>query len=194
VTKRRNEKEARAQLLLGLLLADINENECAAELFRSVLLYISDSVEARIELGIVCCRIEAYREMVESFRDAIRIDPQAVRVAISKEPEEMEHLRQILYVEEDALGPAASLTAIPSDILEAGELVTLACEHLTAGRDYEAVEALERSLRIDSTFPLAISLLALAYLLLGDLGRRQVATGSILWKISPQLCQFFLLS
>lgn len=186
-----DKREAGAKLLLGLLLSDINENECAAELFLSALLFNPNLVEARVELGIVYGRMEAYEEMVKAFREAISLNPQAVRATLRKEPEEMERLRQILYSEDSIPSLRANAATIPAEFQEGGDLVALAQDHLAAGLDEEAVRELERSLRIDPTFPLAVSMLSVAYLLMKEQVDLTPAIGekSALNQIAPDLAK-----
>lgn len=59
---------------------------------------------------------------------------------------------------------------MPARYLEAGNRIRTGRDQIASGHDEEALETLERSLRIDPEFPLAISLLSLAYLLLRESG------------------------
>jgi tetratricopeptide (TPR) repeat protein len=124
-----------------------------------------EMVGAHVRMGIFYEWTENYEKMLRAFKEAIRLDPQATRAAAGQEPEEVGLIRQILFPSKAVWGSDLSGSMIPTDIREASELVWEAMEHLTAGHDRKAIEVLEHSLRIDPTFPLAISLLSLAYLL-----------------------------
>lgn len=181
-------REARARLALGLLLYEVNKDECAAEVLRAGLSYAPDLVEAHVWLGFVYGRMTSYEEMIGSFREALRLDPQAVRAAVGAEPEQVRQIRLILHPLPESTAPAgkAPNPAIPPEIKEAWELAEAASDYVRAGRDAEAVEALEKSLSLDPTWPHATALLCLVYLL----NREQNAAWadrSVLRKISPWL-------
>jgi tetratricopeptide (TPR) repeat protein len=172
----RDEREGRAQYLLGRLLSDIYKDECAAELLRDAVDYLPELAAARVELGIAYCRLERYGEMLEAFREAIRRDEQAVRAAVRDDPAELEALRSLLYP--DRAGPLPTTqerptlerpSGVPAYVRETWALVRLGREYIGAGRDGEAIAALEAVLRLDDTYQYAMALLSLAYLLLkGD--------------------------
>jgi len=189
MVNRLDEREARARLALGMLLYDINKDECAAEVLRAGLSYDSGLVEAYVGLGFVYGRMVDYEEMVGAFREAISRSHQAARAAISEEPEEVKQARLILYAPQhlSATSAMSCEPAVPSYVREAWELSELACEHIGTGRDAEAVEALERSLKLDPISPHATSLLVFAYLVMNDDQRTEWADRSVLWKISPWL-------
>lgn len=189
----RDEREGRARFLLGRLLAGIYKDECAAELLRDAISYMPEMVEAHVELGFVYCRMESYEEMLRAFGEAIRLDERAVRAAVQDEPVELEAIRLVLYPERPTPVPAdeTRVAAIPAYVRETWALVDLAREHVGAGRDDEAVAALEAALRLDAMYPYAFALLSLAYLLVRD-GRGMVPTGgkgSVLWEVEPALAE-----
>jgi hypothetical protein len=143
-------------------------------------------------------RDEDYVGMLEVFRDAVRMDAGAVRRAVQKEPEEMGQLRQILRPDPPASetseqGRPAFKSAMPAQFQEANELVALAREYVgMGGRDREAVQALERALRLDEVFLYAASLLALTHLLIREGGGTVPLTedeGSVLWEVEPALAR-----
>lgn len=127
-----DEREARARFLLGRLLADIYQDECAEELLRDALSYMPGMAEAHVELGIVYCRLERYEEMLGAFREAIRLDEQTVREAAREEPAELEALRRVLYAErpEPAQAEGATVVAVPGYVRETWALVSLGSEHI----------------------------------------------------------------
>lgn len=189
----RDEREARARFLLGRLLADIYRDECAAELLRDALSYLPGMAEAHVELGVVYSRLERYEVMLGAFRDAIRLDEQTVREAAREEPAELEALRWVLYAERPEPAPAGgtAAVAVPGYVRETWALVSLGSEHLQAGRDGKAIDALEAALKLDGTHEYAAVLLSLAYLLTkegkGMLGVE--AEGSVLWEVKPALAE-----
>lgn len=189
----RDEREARARFLLGRLLADIYHDECAAELLRDAIHYMPEMAEARVELGFVYCRLERYEEMLEEFHKAIRLDERAVRAAVRDEPAELEVIRRMLYPERPSRASAGGsrAAAVPGYIRETAALVELTWENIEAGRDKEAVAAVEAALRLDGTYQYAAALLSLAYLLIGEGGGvvEKEGEGSVLWEAEPALAE-----
>jgi tetratricopeptide (TPR) repeat protein len=177
-------------LTVAKLLSYVEEYDCALELLEKVLKLKPEMIEARIELGIVYGRIENNREMVEAFREAIRLSPRGVRTVILKYPEETERLYRIFDRQESSTEPQVTtrLPELPADLKEAEALIALASHHLKRGWDEAAVAALERSLRLDPASAQALLMLSMAYLLLEFRGR--VIAGSkesVLWEIDSRL-------
>jgi Tfp pilus assembly protein PilF len=197
MAKRHEEREARARLALGLLLYEINKNECAAEVLRAGLSYDPGLVEAHVWLGFVYGEMVRYEEMIGAFREAIR-NPRAARRTIGREPEEVSQIRLILYALPESPTPMPSderwNPAVPREIREAWELVEAASEYIGAGRDAQAVDALEKSLKLDPVSPHATSLLVFAYLLLESSQRVAWGARSVLWEVSPWLARLIFRS
>ena len=188
----RDEREAKARFLLGRLLADIYKDECAAELLRDAIYYMPDLVAAHVEIGIVYCRLERYEEMLEAFREAIRLDARAVRTVVRNEPAELEVVRQALYAERpEAVGAEGDRAVIPGYVWETWAMVSLAREHIEARKDEAALATLEAVLNRDETHQYAVALLALAYLLIKVDAGITVAKvdGGVLWKVEPVLAE-----
>jgi len=186
-----NEQEARARFLLGAVLAEIAEDECASELFRSALERDPTLVAAHVYLGFAYGRMGNHEEMLATFREAIRLDPPSVRTSVVKEPEEVALIARILNPHSPVPASETFETVMPAEYVEAGNLVRKGMEQIAAGRDEEAIDALERSLRIDPEFPLAISLLSLVYLLLRK-KRREFPVdpkASVLFEIDAALAK-----
>jgi tetratricopeptide (TPR) repeat protein len=160
------QQEARARFLLGAVLVEIADDEYAIELFRSALERDPTLVEAHIHLGLAYGRMGTYQEMFAAFREAVRLDPLSVRTAVIKEPEEVALIARLLNPTPPVPARETFETVMPAQYVEAGNLVHTGMDQIAAGKDKEAIEVLERSLRIDPEFPLSISLLSLAYLLL----------------------------
>jgi tetratricopeptide (TPR) repeat protein len=187
-------REARARFLLGMLLAEVYSNECAAELLGEAVELDPDLVAARVELGFVLARDEDYVGMVEAFREAIRLDPAAARSAAVWEPDEMERLWAILRPETVRTAPPrpSQPPAMPAEFREAGRLAGIAGEHVGAGRDREAVTALEESLRLDPTYSFPLALLALTCLLMtskGKDGDMIMRAEEVLSEVAPGLAE-----
>jgi tetratricopeptide (TPR) repeat protein len=182
---RRDQREARARLILGIVLSDVCGEEYAAELYRQALHHDPESVAAHVRLGISYAYAEDYTAMIVAFSDAIRLDPQAARRATYSGLEEASQIGRILFPPEHVTASKAYESAIPAEFKESGELVVQATRRLSEGRDEEAVRVLERSLRIDETDWFAVALLSLAYLLLreGSGATTIRADGSVLLKV-----------
>lgn len=184
---RDDKREARARFLLGKLLAEIYSDECAAELLAEAVELDPSLVAARVEMGFVLVRVEDYTGMVEAFRDAIRIDAVEARSAAVWEPDEMEQLWGILRpgTPRTALPRTSPGQGMPAEFREAGRLTREGGEHVGAGRDGEAVDALAGALRLDPTSTFAVAMLALTCLLMSAQG---VAEGAMV-KAEEVLCE-----
>lgn len=189
---RHDERQARARYLLGCLLADAYENECAAELLSDAIRRRPEMAEAHLELGFVLGRDEDFVGMVDAFREALDIDPAAVRASVYEEPDELVSLKRILYPERPAPAPAEATPklAMPDYVRAGGALVGLAREHVAAGRDEEAAAALVSALRLDATHQLAMALLALTCLLVqagGEAVGAPADAEGVLREVEPRL-------
>jgi len=193
MTDWRDVKEARMRLALGLMLEEIGKYECAAEALRAAIACDPLLVEAHVWLGMIYEGTARYEEVVGEFVEAIGIDEQVARIAVSTEPEEIRRIRQILNAwpvmpspipEEAYMYPPE----LPPQIREASELSEAACKHIGAGRDAEAVEALERAVRLDPVSRPYAALLAFAYVL-NRQQRAAWASRSVLWEVSPGLAR-----
>jgi hypothetical protein len=165
---RDDKREARARFLLGKLLAEVYSDECAAELLGEAVELDPSLVAARVELGFVLVRVEDYTGMVEAFREAIHIAPVEARSAAVWEPDEMEQLWGILRpgIPRTALPRTSPGQGMPAEFREAGRLTREGGEHVGAGRDGEAVDALAGALRLDPTSTFAVAMLAFTCLLM----------------------------
>lgn len=181
-----DERVAKARLALGVMLQEIGKDACAAEVLRAGLAYDPESVEIYVALGFTYGRLLHYEEMLGAFAEAIRIERQRAIEAACEEPLEVRQVRQLLYgPPESSAEEARPHPAVPASVLEAAELVRYACEHLG---EVEAVDALERSVRLESAAADPTSMLAFAYLLLPD-ERREEWADSVLWEVSEWLAR-----
>lgn len=190
----RDKREARARFLLGVLLAEIYSNECAAELLSDAVRLDPSLVAAHVELGFVLARDEDYTGMVEAFHEAIRIDPAAARASAIWEPDEMEQLWGILRPEVRRSAPPrpSPPPGMPAEFREAGRLTREGGEHVGAGRDVAAVDALVGALRLDPTSTFAVAMLAFACLLMTTQGKTWGAMSKaeeVLREVTPSLAK-----
>jgi tetratricopeptide (TPR) repeat protein len=183
-----NKREAKVCFILGLTLSDLYKNECAIELFQDALRYDPSFVSAYVAMGVAYGQMEAYDEMLVSFREAVHRDHLSTRIAAAKEPKEIELIRQILYPPELAAPKSPLAPRMPPEIVQARDMIVQALAYLAEGRDEESVKMLEQSLRIDSISQYAVLRLPLAYLLLWR-RNREIATEeeSVLWESNPEL-------
>lgn len=186
-----NNEYARARFLLGAVLVEIAEDEFAIELFRSALERDPTLVAAHVHLALAYGRMGTYEDMLDAFREAVRLDPPSVRTAVVKAPEEVALIARLVNSTPPVPTCETFETVMPAHYVEAGNLVHTGMNQIAAGKDEEAIEALERSLRIDPEFPLAISLLSLAYLLLQTTCRafRVDVKESVLFEIDASLAK-----
>src|SRR5215212_6741323 len=132
----REEREARAMYLLGLLLSGECRYELAEALLLAALDYVPGLAAARVELGIVYCGLERYEEMTDAFREAIRLDVRAVRAAVREEPKEVEELWRIIYPPPEAATTQEQRHRPPPpvEIRERAALVDVGRREIAAGR------------------------------------------------------------
>lgn len=181
------------RLALGLMLEEIGKYECAADVLRASIGCDPQLVEAHVWLGIMYEGTGRFEEMIGEFVEAIGIDERVARMAVSTEPEEITRIRQILngwpvtpspVPDEEHIYPPG----LPAEIREASELSEAASKHIGAGRDAEAVEALERAVRFDPVSRPYSALLGFVYVL-NRRERAAWASRSVLWEVSPGLAR-----
>jgi tetratricopeptide (TPR) repeat protein len=195
MTTRRTRREARARLILGIVLSDVCGEEYAAELYRQALNYDPEFMAAHVRLGISHAYAEDYAAMLGSFAEALRMDSGAARAVFSDDVDEAKQIKTILFPPEPSEDTGGYVSAMPAEFKEAGELIASATGHLAAGRDEEAVRALERSLRIDETNQYAVALLTLTYMLLrrSPTAARPVGNASILFEVDAALAKMLFI-
>jgi tetratricopeptide (TPR) repeat protein len=186
-----HQKEARTRFILGAVLAETGEDEYAVELCRSALRYDPTLIAAHIHLGFTYAKIGTYEEMFGALREAVCLNSMSARRAVIKQPEEVALIGQLLNPHSPLPVGETPETVMPAEFVEAGNLAWTGLEHIAAGRYEEAIEALERSLRIDLEFSRAITLLTLAYLLLRKSERTVPieAPVSVLFEIDAALAR-----
>ena len=159
-------QKARALLAIGRLLTQFGEDAFAIEMLQKVVGLRPELIEGHVELGIVYGKIEDYRKMVETLREAIRLDRQAVRAAACKYPEDTDLLDEIIYAGEGGPEGTYQMPEMPADLQEAVALSDLAEHYMASGDDKAAVAALERSLALSNASFLIFVQLVVSYLLL----------------------------
>lgn len=188
---RLDERAARARLALGVMLHYVGKDGCAAEVYRAGLSYDPGLVEAHVALGFAYGRLVQYEEMIGAFAEAVRLDRGRAIKAAREEPPEVGRIREVLYGSAEPQGGSGATSwpsAMSASAREAAELVDAACKRLG---EAEAVEALERAVRLDPASTDHRSTLAFAYLLLSEEECEARGSSSALWVASPWLAKLF---
>jgi tetratricopeptide (TPR) repeat protein len=188
---RLDERAARARLALGVMLHYVGKDGCAAEVYRAGLSYYPGLVEAHVALGFAYGRLIQYEEMIGAFAEAVRLDRERAIKAAREEPPEVGRIREVLYGPADPKGAfraAGWPPAMPASAQEATELMEAAYKRLGTA---EAVDALERAVRLDPASADNTSMLAFSYLLLSEEECEARGSTSALWGISPRLAKLF---
>lgn len=190
-------KEAHKLLVLGLVFAERYDNERALDLFTEALSHNPSLVAAHVEMGMTYGQLEAYAEMLSTFREAINLNALTLRIAIIERPKEVALIQRILNPPDPSPPNEALITTMPAEFEKAGNLVRAGMDYIAEGCDEKAIEALEQSLRLDPQSQFAISLLALAYLLLWGRNMSNNSTDnadSVLCEIAPDIAKLLFRS
>jgi tetratricopeptide (TPR) repeat protein len=188
---RLDKRAARARLALGAMLHHMGKDDCAAEVYRAGLAYDPGLVEAHVALGFAYGRLVQYEEMIGAFAEAVRLDRRGAIEAAREEPPEVERIREVLYGAAEPGGATEGTrwpAGVPAPVREAAELVEAALKRLG---EAEAVDALERAVRLDPASTDNMSMLAFAYLLLPEEECEARGGSSVLWEASPWLARLF---
>lgn len=135
--------------------------------------------------------------MYEALNEAVHLDLLGVRAALREEPEEARLIELVLYPRQYYLPPPQQRAGAPAEVEGWCDRLERAESAIAAGRDAEALEALEGMLRENPEDPYPVPLLALAYLLLGAEGgdeKRLAGEGSVLRKAQPGLASLLFRS
>jgi hypothetical protein len=130
--------------------------------------------------------------MSVAFREAVRLDPRAVRSALLEEPEEARLITLILYPKQYGMPQSAvdMERVVPFEVRDRDRRLTGAEGLVAEGHEAGAIRELERLLQEDPEEMSPVPLLVLAYLLLKvtDRARGTVDNrGSMLWKVESRL-------
>jgi tetratricopeptide (TPR) repeat protein len=194
VTEAYDQREAKARLIMGILLRDAGQLECAIELFFSALAFNPGLVEAYVRLGFALWQAGNAARMYVAFGAAVRLDPRAVRAALLREPEEARIITLILYPKQYGLPqPAVDMErVVPFEVRDRDRRLTGAEGLVAEGHETGAIRELERLLQEDPKELSPVPLLALAYLLLqatGGAGGTADNRRSMLWEVEPSLAK-----
>lgn len=172
---------------LGAAAIDCGQDEQAVTFFRDALRLRPDMVDAYVGLGTAHFRIDEFRESVEAFRRAVRINPRVVRGI----------MRGLVRNSRPEAGPPVDYSNVPAKMVEhlrrlneADALIRLGAEHLWTGQDKAAVEALEYSLAITYPNEMGAVVLIAAYILLQTHSSEpnlRLCENSVLKEIEPEL-------
>lgn len=172
---------------LGAAAIDCGQDERAVTFFMDALRLRPDMVDAYVGLGTAHFRMDEFRESVEAFRRAVRINPKVVRGI----------MRGLVRNSRAETGPPVDYSNMPAKMAEhlrrldeADALIQLGAEHLWTGQDRAAIEALEYSLSITYPNEMGAVVLIAAYLLLQTNSSEpnlQLCENSVLKEVEPEL-------
>jgi tetratricopeptide (TPR) repeat protein len=180
---------ATALVNLALLAMQAGHEEQAIRSFKNALNIRPAIVEAHIGLGLAYSRMGEYVKMAESFAEAIRINPSALRKwakeAIPSPHEWLSFSPEFAHI-------TGAMTEFLHNLDEADALTRVGAAHIANGADQAAITALEYCLTLVQDYEAAIVLLTVAYLLLKgrDKGKIvQLGNSSMLKKAAPKLAR-----
>lgn len=199
MTESHDKREANAYFILGVLLEDAGEPECATTLFHKAISRSPDSARPHVQLASIRWMEGDAAGMYEAYRTAVRLDPQAVRDGVQEEPEEARLISLVLYPRQYnvALPLVDMERVVPFEVRDRVKRQMRAERLIAEGRDAEAIAELERLLTEDPEEMSPVPLLALAYLLLqatGGAGDTDDNRDSALWQIDPKLAKLIFQS
>lgn len=193
-----DERESRACLILGVLLEEVNESECADMLYHRAATLNPRAAAPHVRIGFLRWDTEQDAAgMYDAFNTAVRLDPQGVRELLPDGPEEARLIRLVLEPKQYWKPAKAKRSGATKAVDEWGERLERAKAKMAAGRDEEAVRGLEDLLRMNPEDVFSVPLLALAYLLLRSSdGDVDVLNGrkSMLLRVQPELAKRLSLS
>lgn len=178
-----------ALLNLAVIAMYEGDGRHAIRSFKSALKLNPNLIEAYIGMGLAHSRMDEYVKMAEAFKQAIRIDPIAVRKwaksSIPGKPEWLSFKPEYAHCR-------GWVAAFLHDLDEADALVRVAATHISRGWDEVAVRPLEYCLTLVPDYNAAIVLLTIAYLLLESKEKGAAARlgkSSIFKKSIPRLAK-----
>jgi tetratricopeptide (TPR) repeat protein len=194
-----DKREANAYFILGVLLEDAGEPECATTLFHKAISRSPDQARPHVRLASIRWMEGDVAGMYEAYRTAVRLDLQAVRDGMHEEPEEARLISLVLYPRQYNMSlPLVDMKrVVPFEVRDRVKRQTRAERLIAEGRDGEAIAELERLLTEDPEEMSPVPLLALAYVLLQAAGRAENEVDnrkSTLWKIDPKLAKLLFQS
>ena len=106
-------RDARARLILGVLLEDMGEFEYAAGMFRRASSLSPDSAEPHLRWGLLRWKMGNSSGMYEPFNEAVHLDPLGVRAAVREESEVARLIKLVLYQRQYYLPPPEPRAGAP---------------------------------------------------------------------------------
>lgn len=194
-----DKREANACFILGVLLEDAGEPECAATLFHKAISRSPDMARPHVRLASIRWMEGDAAGMFEAYRTAVRLDPRAVRDEVQEEPEEARLISLVLYPRQYSISlpPIDMERVVPFEVRDRVKRQTRAERLVAEGHDAEAIAELEQLLTEDPEEMSSVPLLVLAYLLSQAAGGTAGTTDnrkSTLWKIDPMLAKLLFQS
>lgn len=178
-----------ALLNLAVIAMYEGDGHQAVRCFKSALKLNPNLIEAYIGMGLAHGRMVEYVKMAEAFRQAIRMDPAAVRKwaksSIPGKPEWLSFKPECAHY-------TGWMAEFLHNLDEADALVRVAATHISRRWDEAAVRPLEYCLTLVPDYNAAIGLLTIAYLLLESKEKGAAARlgeSSIFKKIIPRLAK-----
>jgi tetratricopeptide (TPR) repeat protein len=192
-----DERESKACFVLGVLLDEVSESDCADVMYDRAVTLDPRAAGPHLRIGFNRWDAQDAVGMYEAFSTAVRLDPQAVRELLPGGPEEARLISLILYPKQYWRPAKTRRAASTKEADEWGERLERAKAEMAAGRDEEAIRTLETLLRMDPQDLFSVPLLALAYLLLrasGEDADPLDGSKSMLLKVQPELAKRLSLS
>jgi tetratricopeptide (TPR) repeat protein len=176
-----------ARFNLAMTALNSGDGTLAINIFKDLVELRPDFVEAYLGMGVAHGKSDDFKEMVETFMQAVRLDRRAVRrqvqvmvTSAQRPPEE-----EIPYPDVDG-----KMEELLRELDEARALVGSAAKDLLAGRDLAAIRALERSLTLAYPYQLGMIVITIAYLIVESIVKgsaTQIGEKSVLKEVEPQL-------
>jgi tetratricopeptide (TPR) repeat protein len=180
-----------AVALLNLAVIAMYEGDSrhAVRSFKNALKLNPDLIEAYIGMGLAYSRMDEHVKMAEAFKQAIRIDPTAVRKwaksSIPGKPEWLSFKPEYAHY-------TGWMAEFLHNLDEADALVRVAATHISRGWEEAAVRPLEYCLALAPDYNAAIGLLTIGYLLVESKKEGSAARlgqNSRFKKITPKLAK-----
>lgn len=176
-----------ARFNLAMTALNTGRDTLAVNIFKDLIELRPGFIEAYIAMGVGHGKLENFKEMVEAFTQAIRIDRAAVRKLVHvmvmsalRPPDE----------EINALDESGQMEEFLRELNEPCVLVAQAAQDLMDERDLAAIRALERSLTLAYPYQLGMIVISIAYLIVESMVKgaaAQVGEKSVLKEVESQL-------
>lgn len=176
-----------ARFNLAMTALNTGRDTLAINIFKDLIELKPSFIEAYIAMGVGHGKLENFKEMVEVFTQAIRIDRTAVRKLVHvmvtstlRPPDE----------EITDLSESGQMQEFLRELNKPRVLIAQAAEDLKEERDLAAIRALERLLTLAYPYQLGMIVITIAYLIVESMVKdaaAQVGEKSVLKEVEPQL-------